>query len=207
MGYSQSYAKASLLARMWRFKMALGIFDIYRIGLSLCVVASVFLLALPSASAQSPQVEINPEDSVKAAILVNLTRFMVWPDEKNKRANTPKTICVASSDPFLQSVLDLRKQDALVPIRLSAKQMKDPVFYKRCEIMHFDHAPPPRQLGHYAEHGILTVGPEPSFLKNGGGVRLHRVNNQMKFSINRAAFETANIVPSSKILTLANEVL
>ena len=62
-------------------------------------------------------------------------------------------------------------------------------------------------LQRVAERPMLTVGEGRSFLDQGVAVRLMRVGNNVRFSINRDAIAGAGLGISSSVLRLAEQVV
>lgn len=167
--------------------------------LAIPVMASVFsgdLVEPPIARATSLEYE------VKAAFLLNFTKFVQWPAEAAGNADSPFTVCVIGNDPFGRTLDDIVKDEAvgghkIVVQRPQAEQ-------KTCQLEYFaeDSSAPvatPRS-------GALTVGEGEKFLRQGGIIAFVLDEGRVRFDINLKAANNAGLKLSSKLLAVARSV-
>lgn len=169
------------------------------------VGASVALLALACATMAPPaaiafasgttgQVE---EYHVKAALLVNFTKFVQWPHDG------ALTLCVVGDAPGLDQALDARevKGRQIVTRRLEVRDDAS-----RCDVL-FIGASVGRFTGdvlaRLALAPVLTVGETDPFLNDGGIVRFFVEANRIRFQINAKAADQRGLKISSQLLSLA----
>lgn len=158
----------------------------------LCAVAA----AAASAAAQEPTLEYR----VKAAYLLNFTRFVEWPAPATPGA--PLVICVAQRNPF-GAFLSSTLADERAAGRPLASQAVT-TFNPSCSVLFIPNgvAPDPflRAIGNAP---VLTVGESPDFLHRGGMVAFVLDAGRVRFAINPAAAERHQLLVSSRLLQLA----
>ena len=64
----------------------------------------------------------------------------------------------------------------------------------------------PQSLGLYVGRPVLTVGEADNFLPEGGIIRLHLVQDKIRFDINIGAADSSHLKISSRLLLLATSV-
>jgi hypothetical protein len=150
------------------------------------------------------------EYKVKAAYLLNFTRYVEWPSTAFPTADAPLVICVAGDDPFgsiLDKIIDSRKSNGR---SIEIRRYRE--FDERLLVCHevFIGAAKKNDeadiLKRFSGLPILTVGETDSFLKNGGGIRLLIVGDAVHFEINMAATLGGALKISSRMLPLAKAV-
>lgn len=180
-------------------------------------VCTAFFLAIGAAlpaSAQQPgpvSAQSTPagESDVKAAFLLNFTKFINWP--ATAFAGTPDVfrVCVFAEPTFVQSVQRMLQDET---VRGRPIQVETPDSAERarsCHIAYFalssvDHAagvlPTLRQVP------VLTVGESRRFLAQGGALAFVLDDNRVRFDVNKKAVERAGLTISSKLLRVARRV-
>lgn len=142
-----------------------------------------------------------PEYRLKAEYLVNIVKFVEWPDN----AKTTILICVAGQNPF-GTVLDglIRKEQidgkALsTVVILEATPGCDVVFTPRTSNVN-------AYLRAAAGKPVLTIGETRRFVEQGGMIRFFTENDSILFEINRGAVEKARLRISSRLLQVSRIV-
>ena len=147
------------------------------------------------------------ERQVKAAIFVNLARFIAWPEAPELSDARDFVICIPADDKMKPELLAFSKK-SIHGRELRIRSLSKPsqidsacrAFYvSRDHEWHLD-------LDVIARAGVLTVGDDEAFLKNGGGIMIFRHGAKLGFAINRSALNSAQLIPSSRILNLAAEI-
>jgi len=168
------------------------------------LVMSLFLgMAAPAdASAQSTR-----EQQVKAAILYNLARFSVWPEERFQSEQSEFQICVQSAD-TMRPALEALSGKPINGREITLRELPSPDGVDaHCHILFLSASRTQAvNLEALADQGILTVGDDREFMHDGGGIALRRNGAKIGFSISQTTMKRAHIEPSSKILKLAIEV-
>jgi hypothetical protein len=168
-----------------------------------CVFAgSGFPLVAPCAGAE-PTLEYQ----VKAAFLLNFTKFIEWPPETFSDAGSPFVICVLGKDPFGHVLDQLAEGEKVAGRPLEIRRVSASPLPKACQIIFIggaekDHPAVPMGLG----PGVLTVGEGESFAHAGGIISFVIDNRRVRFDINQSAAERALLKLSSKLLNVARSV-
>jgi hypothetical protein len=152
-------------------------------------------------SGQQPTLEYQ----VKAAFLLNFTRFIDWPPESTA-AGAPFTICILGDDPF-GSALDQTVEGEMVNGQRIVVQRSRRELGKACQILYVDKSEKgvPEILTNVGR-GVLTVGEGEKFLREGVMIAFVLDNRRVRFSINLTAARNASLRFSSKLLSVAKEV-
>ncbi len=165
------------------------------------------LLLLPAAVVVGADVHA-PEYAVKAAFLYNFAKFVEWPPDAARNAQTFR-ICLVGDDPF----------GSLLTDTVAGKTVQD----RPIEIAHPESAPElgqchmafisrsqvrqlPRLLAGLAGANTLTVGETEEFARDGGMITFHVEENKVRFEINAEAAQRAGLRISSQLLKLATRV-
>ena len=144
------------------------------------------------------------EHEVKAVFLLNFVRFVEWPAQAGSRVE-PFYICILGDEPFDFTLDRLVTQEAVNgrPIEIRRlRRWQEPcqmLFVSRSEQDVFRTL---RRVG----PGVLTVGEEPGFLRDGGMINFVLENRRVRFDVNRRAAEAAGLRISSQLLSVARTV-
>ena len=153
------------------------------------------------ADAESPL-----EYQVKAAFLLNFTRFVDWPPEAFPNSEAPFTICIYGGDPF-GGALERTVEGETVngrPVAIRRIGLSQP---HACQVVFADRQQKDvsRLLAGLGA-GVLTVGETDQFLREGGMIAFHLENRRVRFDINQSAATRAGLRLSSKLLSVARNV-
>jgi hypothetical protein len=169
-------------------------------------LAALLLLAVAPASALGQTEEPSLEYQVKAAYLLNFTRYVEWPPQAFSAPNTPLTICILGKDPFGealdQAIRGRRSQGHSVTVR----RIQSNEVAKGCHLAFLTDATwfrRKRLIIGLALQGILTVGDSEQFVQYGGGIGFVTSNETVRFVINMNSMERAGLKISSRMLSLA----
>ena len=177
------------------------------------VKAAVFLFCLVGVFAARPQsADSQVEYQVKAAFLLNFTKFIEWPQSSFASPDSPITICILGKDPF-GTVLDEIVQGETVNARKIAVQRisqppaSQPAGPQTCHVVYLGE--PDKSISKTLSgmgRGVLTVGEGDRFLRDGGMVALVVDNRRVRFDINQAAATGAGLAVSARLLNVARAV-
>jgi hypothetical protein len=163
--------------------------------------ALALLLSLAAVRVSGEQLT---EYQVKAAFLLNFTRFVEWPEPENR--NSPFLICIVGDDPFGSS-LDLIVQGETVngrKIVVSRVRREAPA---SCALIYVSASEKNvRETLAAAGPGVLTVGEGDGFLDEGGMIAFVIDNRHVRFNVDPAAAQKAGLKISSKLLNVARSV-
>jgi len=167
----------------------------------LAVFLGVFLPFTSSAADESLEYQ------VKAAFLLNFTKFVEWPASAFEAANSPIAICILGEDPFGAALDQIVAGEVVNGRSLAVQRLKRPPMPKSCQTLFISRADkePPKIRSSFGP-GVLTVGEGESFLHDGGMIAFVIENRRVRFSINQSAAENAGLKLSSKLLSVARSV-
>jgi len=166
------------------------------------LLAALWLFQQPCQAAD----QSNLEYRVKAAFLLNFTKFIDWPPEAFAEPASPITICILGDDPFGRT-LDQIVQGQVIDARRVVVQRIAREQLKGCQVLFISRSEKdfPKVLGSLSP-GILTVGDADGFLHGGGMIGFAIENRRVRFDINQKAAGEANLKISSKLLNVARSV-
>lgn len=168
------------------------------------IKAAVFFAVLGGAvcadQASPPTGQQPTEYQIKAAYLLNFTKFIEWPPTAYGDAETPFTICIAGHDPF-GAVIDQVVDGEAVNGRKIVVRRLETQSATSCHMIYGGKAVPGP-----SQSGVLTVGEGETFVKNGGIIGFVVENRRVRFDINQRVAQRAGILLSSKLLSVARAV-
>jgi hypothetical protein len=172
------YARASVLLCIWHF-----------IGFS-----------VPAQESVVPPLEYQ----VKAAFLLNFTRFIDWPPDSFATPEAPFKICIAGEDPFGSAIDQIVEGETVRDRKLVVHRLKRGAA-EDCNVMFVagsqtDEPPPSKR------NGMLMVGESAGFLRDGGMIAFVLQDRRVRFDINPRAAQNAGLRISSKLLSVARNV-
>lgn len=147
------------------------------------------------------------EYQVKAAFLLNFTKFIEWPPTAFEPADSPFAICVLGEDPFGAALDQIVAGEAVSGRKVTVQRMKAAPPPKSCQVLFTAKAD--KQIAKVLAElgpGVLTVGEGEEFIRQGGMVAFTLANHRVQFEIHPSVAETAGLKISSKLLTVARLV-
>jgi TonB family protein len=147
------------------------------------------------------------EDQVKAAYLLNFAKLAEWPSQFLPDGPSPLVIGVSGGDEESLNVLKAVVAGKIIGSHLLVvKSVRSEEDMKSCHIVFFraserKHAQ--ATIMGLAQAGVLLVGEDDSFLRQGGMINLVRDHGTIRFEVNSDALDRSEIHFSSKILAMA----
>jgi len=146
-----------------------------------------------------------PEYRLKAAFLYNFALFTEWPAELGATLN----LCVYGRDPFGEEI-DALQGKPVGERRIVVRRVTSTEGLSVCQVV-FIVSPAgdgiARVLATVRGASVLTVADAPGAARQGVALNMNVVNNKITFEANLTAVRAANLKLSSKLLSLATEVL
>jgi hypothetical protein len=173
--------------------------------------ALVSLLAWCSIAIGSPAraAEEQPlEYQVKAAFLLNFTKFVEWPPAAFADEHAPLGICILGEDPFGNTLSDMLKGEVVNGHELTIQKIRRaPPPQKLCQVLFVSKSEKdvPRIL-ETSGPGVLTVGEGEEFLKEGGIIAFVIQDRRVRFDIAQSAAAKAMLTLSSRLMNVARSV-
>jgi hypothetical protein len=168
------------------------------LGLAAC------LCWFPPARCRAAEAKLEYE--VKAAFLLNFTKFIEWPPAAFISAEAPLTICVLGDDPFGNSLDQVVAGESVSGRRLAVQRIKG-ITPKACQVLYVSKSEKevPGILSALGP-GVLTVSDREGFLREGGMIGFVIEGRRVRFDINLHAASRASLAISSRLLSVARSV-
>jgi hypothetical protein len=182
-----------------------------RVRLAVTAAALACLLSLTLAGGLWPQVgqpaggpsDESLEYRVKAAYLLNFTRYVEWTEFG---ADNALTICVLGTDPFGR-ILDATLAGRTAQGRpLEVRRVQTAAQAGGCEVVFVSRETwtrNPNTLKALQNAGSLTVGESEQFARAGGVIGFVILDQTVRFVVNDEARDRAGLRISSRMLSLA----
>jgi hypothetical protein len=171
------------------------------------LVLGVVTLVLSRMPAQST---LAGEYQVKAAFLYNFAKFVEWPPGSFANGTTPLRICVLGQDPFGEALHNVADDKLVNGRKLVVDAVADAAAARSCHIL-FIAASKKAEMKQILENlrgaDVLTVGDTKGFTKLGGMINFVLEDNRVRFEVNKAAAEQTGLKISSKLLSIAAQVI
>jgi hypothetical protein len=169
----------------------------------LCLAACTLGFTVPARPATQPGLEYD----VKAAFLLNFTRFIDWPDNAFPGPDSPFTICIIGVDPFGHALDDTVAGEAVNGRKIVVRRFVDPPRPRTCQEAFVDSPAMdfPRVLTELGT-GVLTVGEGVTFARNGGAIAFVIQDRRVRFDINVTVAAGAGLRLSSKLMSVARTI-
>jgi len=152
---------------------------------------------------------VNPslEYQVKAAFLLNFTKFVDWPPGAFAAADSPIAICILGNDPFGRILDDIVQGEGVNNRKAIVQRVSQIPGPRACQVVFFSSTEKdvPKTLSSLGS-GILTVGEGERFLRDGGMIAFVIENRRVRFDINQTVAAKAELNLSSKLLSVARTV-
>jgi uncharacterized protein DUF4154 len=147
------------------------------------------------------------EYQVKAAFLLNFTKFIDWPAGAFTDADSPLAICVVGKDPFRHTLDDILQGEVVSRRKLIVRRIGEAPAARTCQVVFLSAAEKDVRIAFSTlGPGVLTVGEGEGFLREGGMITFVVENRRVRFDINQTAAENASLKISSRLLSVARSV-
>jgi TonB family protein len=165
-------------------------------------------LALVGFQSLAPAQQQNPSEAqVKAAYLLNFARLAEWPLHALPDGPSPFVICVHDGDEeFLKVVKSVIAGKMIGTHSLTVKPANSEDDLKSCHIIFYRgsvHKHAEVAIESLPKIGVLLVGEDESFLREGGMINLVRDHASVRFEVNPDAMDHSEIHFSSNVLAMA----
>lgn len=170
-------------------------------ALALLLFAAFCSPALRPAHAAETQVEYQ----VKAAFLLNFTKYVEWPPDP-AAPGAPLSICILGEDPFGPVLDQMVAGETLRGRKIEVQRVRRPP-PSSCSVLFAGKTE--KDVGAVLSMlgpGVLTVGEGDDFLRQGGMISFFLDSHRVRFDINQSVASKAGLVLSSKLLSVARSV-
>lgn len=152
----------------------------------------------------------NPlEYRVKAAYLLNFTRYVEWPPDAFESPSAPIHVCVLGDDPFGDALEQTFAGRTAQGRRITVANVEAPSRARDCHVVFISYDEwrrRPDVLAAVQAEGVLTVGESREFAASGGVLSFVPVQRTVRFEVNLSAQDGARLRISSRMLALASAV-
>lgn len=146
------------------------------------------------------------EHAVKAGLIYNITKFVVWPSDS--RNNEKFNLCIMNSNELGGSLNALRGKLVSNKPLVLRRELKDQVL-NVCHIAFIsgDDAQNVQEILQKLSHfPVLTISDHPDFINQGGMVGLVRDGSRLGFEINLKMVGASKLHMGAQLLKLAKRV-
>ena len=165
------------------------------------------LLCASVLTAQRTEAQAALEYEIKAAFLLNFTKFTEWPASAFADAAAPLTICILGRDPFGRALDDVVQGEAVGNHKLAVRRIDQIPEPQSCQVLFISSGEKEiRGMLASVGSGVLTVGERDGFIREGGMIAFVLENRRVRFDIKPSAAEAAGLKLSSRLLSVARSV-
>jgi hypothetical protein len=144
------------------------------------------------------------EFEVKAAFLLNFTKFTEWPEGSFANANLPISVCIFGKDPFGRTIDAIVQGETVNRRNLTIRRIMEIPPSEPCQVIYFDaDTPDVAGLLRGAGKGVLTVGEGQAFTRRGGVIGFVIQKGRVRFIVNQSAAQAEGLKLSSQLLSVA----
>ena len=141
---------------------------------------------------------------MKAAFLFNFAKFVEWPDSAPAAAGE-FAICVVGEAKVVRQVETVVAGKSAGGSPVAVRGIASVAASKGCHIVFVTDGSAPGASG--SGSGVLTVGQEAGFARDGGMINFVIVDQKVRFEVNKRSAEAAGLSISSHLLKLAHDVI
>ena len=169
-----------------------------------CLFPICLLALLRAPQPQSPEPPL--EYQVKAAFLLNFTKFVEWPASVSA-SDSPIAICILGKDPFGRSLDDIVEGESIGSRKLAVERIVQLPAPPSCRVIFVSGSEKdlPKIVSGFGQ-GVLTVGEGDKFVRDGGMIAFVVVAGHVRFDVNPRAAAGAGLKLSSKLISIARAV-
>lgn len=169
----------------------------------------VLVTVLASCGAATVRAQTSLEYNAKAALLLNFTRFIEWPDAAFAGPQSPVTLCVFARNPF-GDALERSLQGEMVGNRpLALRVVRNTAGTDGCHLLFVPAGTESRAAASLrrTESHAVSVGESRRFETMGGAVTFVVDAGRVRFNVNLRPIEARGIRISARMLQLASRVV
>jgi hypothetical protein len=168
--------------------------------------AGIILVLLLCVAHLLPAQEQTLEFRVKAAFLLNFTKFVEWPAPDAQNPAPSFALCIAGEDPFGPALGEIVEGETVNGRKIVIRHIRGDASAS-CSLLYVskEEKNVPGILAS-AGYGVLTVGEGDAFLDEGGMIGFVLENKRVRFNIDLAAAQREGLKLSSRLLSVARLV-
>jgi len=143
------------------------------------------------------------EDQVKAAVVVQLARFVEWPAAVNP---SHFRLCVLSKDRWIPLLEEAARGHTIGGKAITVVRLARPQDAAGCNVVVMGAFTGEQPWNGWMRDPVLSISEEPGFAASGGMIGLVVQGGKVGFELNTAAATRAGLTVSSKLIRLARLV-
>ena len=162
---------------------------------------------VPSACAED---SVKVVDPLKAAMLFNIARYVKWPDSASSFGGKRILFGLIGDVSFQKSLKLITSRRTVGGKKLRMVEFETLNDVEPVHVLYFGK----RNLDEIrtvlkkvSDKPVLTVGEGREFVEQGGMIGFVKVNNQIRFFVNKRAAQNSDLLVSPNLLRLAEDVL
>lgn len=153
-----------------------------------------------------------PEPQIKAAYILNFTRYASWPQAAQADPRAPLVLCMMGpgSGDIARQLQSRSAGSRPLELRTISKQEDAAT----CHALYFgpsagapERARQAALLARLRDLAVLTIGDSTSFLADGGMINMMLVDGSIRFEVNLAAARQSGMSLNPRVLALAERVV
>ncbi|MBL7699582.1 MAG: YfiR family protein [Chitinophagaceae bacterium] len=153
---------------------------------------------------QNLQAQRATEYQVKAAFILNFSKFVEWPGDAFARQSDIFILGVLGKDPFGDYLDEIVEGEKIEGKKLIIQRYNSVDDIHDCQILFIN---VPEETGAVIKRlkgrSILTVSDDADFSRAGGIIQFYKQDDAIRLQINPDAAKEANLTLSSKLLRIA----
>lgn len=150
-----------------------------------------------------------PQREVQAIFLLNLTRFVRWPDHAFTAEDSPLLIGVLPADPVTPLITDAARGEMAGKHPLAVRQLRSSADVEGCHLLFLpktDMDSVARLATAARSKSILTVSDADGFFRLGGHVQFYTRGGQVRLRLDLKNLKQADLTPSSQLLRVSEVI-
>jgi len=175
-----------------------------------CLSLLAFVSLLLAGAGKGTRAQTAAEEyRVKAAFIFHFAQLVDWPPEKTA-AGDSLVLCTLGEDPFHGALEGMVGGKVVGNRILRIRHLEEPQDMQACQIVFLGRAQSkriPMLVSNLHNAPVLTVGETAGFLDAGGMIDFLLEDKKLRFEVNLAAAESADLKIGSRLLVLAQRVV
>lgn len=175
-----------------------------KITIILIFITLLTPLSFAFAQPLPPNNQLVRELTLKASLLLKLTRKIKWP--KNVSSNRNKLILCFHDRDYFRGIIDLAIKHPQVSMNWEVRENVSLEETKNCHILFLDLGQKKqlkKTIAYVKNYPVLTVGDTEGFTEKGVLINFIVVDNKLRFKIKEDALETSSLQINDELLSLA----
>jgi len=144
-------------------------------------------------------------ENLLSVYIYNFTKFIEWPQSKTDAFH----ICVIGESKILEPLTTIAEKEKVNGKDIIVNQIRNIDAVSECEILFMsktDYKSLAEVVNKIKGKNILLITNSQGFAEKGAGINFIRIDDKIKFEINKKVLDENKIIPNSRLLSLAAKV-